>query len=354
MTLIFNRYFKLNQQIAFLFLLICSVNCYGQRDNAATDVIEVITKTGVPGPGNSVKCGLKDRSGNLWFGSWEGIFRYDGSSFTLYRQDTIRFLFNDSKDAYLNRVYCLFEDRAGLIWFGTQEGVLCYDGKEFRSFPLPKADAEYIEYPEASLSTRTVLTIFQDTAGSMWFGTQGSGAYRYDGKTITSYTEKDGLSNNCVQSIVEDRNGMILFGTRGGGLCCYEAGRISEFATADIQKIDHIFSIVQDRNRNLWMSFTRGGIRKYSGNRFTTLIDGANEYMSFFLEDHTGKFWLGNDHNQIRIYDGKSFTDFPFNKELNNQQIWFVLEDNVGNFWFGTRNGLYRYDGEKCMAVFGS
>jgi ligand-binding sensor domain-containing protein len=354
MILFFNRYSKLLWQTAFLLLLLCSANCYGQLDNPANEPIEISSKTGVSGPKSSVRCGLKDRAGNLWFGSWEGIFRYDGSSFTVYRQATMGFLFDKGENAYLDRVYCLFEDKAGTIWFGTQEGVIRYDGKSFWSFPLPKADAAFIDYPEASLSTRSVISIFQDTAGNLWFGTQGSGVYRYDWKSITSFTEKDGLCNNCVQSMEEDRNGNLLFGTRGGGLCCYDAGKFSDFATTEIQKIDHVFSIIKDRDKNLWISFTRGNVRGYDGNKFISFTSGESDFTSFFLEDRLGRFWLGNNRNEIQLYDGKSVTDFPFNKELHDKQLWFVLEDETGNFWFGTRNGLYTYDGEKFKAAFGS
>lgn len=353
MILFLDRYYKLMRQTSFVFLMLGSMSCYGQLGNLFNDTIAVISKTTTSGPGSSVRCGLRDHTGDLWFGSWDGIFRYNGSSFTVYRQAMTEFLAVDTKNAYLNRVYCLFEDRAGIMWFGTQGGVLRYDGKEFMSFPLPEADSKFIEYAGADLSTKSVLTIFQDTAGVIWFGTQGSGVYRYDGKSVTSFTEKDGLCNNCVQSIAEDRNGNLLFGTRGGGLCSYNTGGFSEFAVSDIGKIDHIFSMIKDRKRNLWMSFTRGSTRKYDGSVFTTLTDEGHGFTSFFLEDQQGRLWLGNNRTEIRLYDGKSFTDFPFNEELRNQLVWFILEDVAGNFWFGTKTGLYKYDGETFKAVFG-
>ena len=70
----------------------------------------------------------------------------------------------------------------------------------------------------------------QDKAGNMWFGTTGEGVYRYDGKSFSNFTEKDGLSSNNVWSVLEDKTGNLWFGTRNVGLCRYDGKSFTDFS----------------------------------------------------------------------------------------------------------------------------
>ena len=81
-------------------------------------------------PYDNVHCGLRDKSGNLWFGTTsEGVYRYDGKSLTTFTQ---------ADGLPSDRVYSVFEDRSGNIWFGTEAGACRYDGKTFTPLPIPE------------------------------------------------------------------------------------------------------------------------------------------------------------------------------------------------------------------------
>ncbi len=72
-----------------------------------------------------------------------------------------------------------------------------------------------------------VISIFQDSKGDYWFGTQSQGVYRYDGKSFVHYTEQDGLANNQVQTIQEDKAGHMWFGTGAFGVSRYDGRTIT-------------------------------------------------------------------------------------------------------------------------------
>ncbi len=154
----------------------------------------------------------------------------------------------------------------------------------------------------------------QDKAGNLWFSTSGEGVYRYDGKSLTNFTTKDGLSNNDVSAIIEDRAGNILIGTNAG-ICKYVGGKISRYFESDSLTKLGITSLLEDREGNLWFGVMNKGIYRY---------DGTN--VSNFLNNDDHKFNLGT-HNQL---------------------ILDILQDKNGNLWFSSWNGggVWRYDGK--------
>ena len=104
-----------------------------------------------------------------------------------------------------NNIRCMLQDKTGNLWFGTYGGVCRYDGKSFTNFT-----------EKEGLSNNFVLSILEDKTGNLWFGTNGGGVCRYDGKSFTNFTEKEGLSNNAVLNMMQDVEGNIWFGTRKG------------------------------------------------------------------------------------------------------------------------------------------
>ncbi len=134
---------------------------------------------------------IQDRNGNIWIAAFDGIFRYDGKSFT-----------NITSKVSSARFFSVLEDRKGNFWFGSiGSGVYYYDGKSFTNFTT-----------RDGLAGNSVTCIYEDKTGNVWFGT-GGGASRYDGKSFRNFTTKDGLTNNSVNSIMEDKTGKLWIGT---------------------------------------------------------------------------------------------------------------------------------------------
>ena len=155
----------------------------------------------------------------------------------------------------------------------------------------------------------------QDKAGNLWFGTTGEGVYRYDGKTFTQFTVKDGLSNNKVWSVLEDKDGNIWFGTTDG-ICFYNG------------------------KKNIPVPITGNFLPTVSNNNYYTDWSTKNTVCSM-LQDKSGKVWFGTGDG-VYCYDGKSFTHFlqkdeVLNKEgLHLKMVDCILEDKNGNIWFAS------------------
>lgn len=148
----------------------------------------------------------------------------------------------------------------------------------------------------------------QDRKGNLWFATTADGVYRYDGKTFTNFTTKDGLNSNGVFAIYEDKKGNIWFGTDKG---------LSRFDGKTFTYIP--ISIV---NTNYIDHFT---------NKPATTI-----FVNSILEDKNGKFWFGAE-NGVYCYDGKTFSRFLDNPNLINNNkfdpklVLSMIEDKKGN-----------------------
>jgi ligand-binding sensor domain-containing protein len=174
------------------------------------------TKDGFPS--NSIRLLLEDKTGKLWFGAQgENMFVYDGKTFTVLK--------NKDGKAF-NNVWSIIEDKKGNIWFGDVDGLWRYDGSTFTNvsqreayaiiedkkgniwttgavnngnvwvWALSRYDAEslYNKMPtitEIKSNPAMLLGILEDAKGNIWFGS-GGGVYRYDGKTITDFKGQEG------------------------------------------------------------------------------------------------------------------------------------------------------------------
>ena len=132
-----------------------------------------------------IPCSLRDKAGNIWFGTMHGVNRYDGKSLT-------NFTWMDGLS--VDNVTCMMEDYKGNIWFGSVGGVSRYDGKTFTSVKIPRSGeanlflfkgAPYLRnLPINFPPPKPVTGITQDKNGDIRFETSG-GAFRYDEKTLS-------------------------------------------------------------------------------------------------------------------------------------------------------------------------
>lgn len=238
-----------NVYILFLmFAFYTSCNGQGKTDlpieTFSTESKEVVTSHG---PTSIVRTIKQDRNGNIWLASWEGIFRYDGKSFT-----------NITSKVSSARFFSLLEDRKGNFWFASiGSGVYYYDGKSFRNYTT-----------KDGLAGDDVITIYEDKAGNIWFGTDG-GASRYDGKSFRTYLMNEGLpfhlksaldfpikeglthnEQNGVQWIFEDKTGKIWFGTRGYARI-YDGKKFTTITNKEGKPFKNVWCIIEDTKGNI-------------------------------------------------------------------------------------------------------
>ncbi len=303
--------------------------------------------------GDVVNNGYLDKSGNMWFTTLkEGIFKYDGESFTNYTE----------KDGLCNNsVSSVIEDKDGVMWFGTASGLCSYDGDNFVNIPIPKDDAtsNWLERGYPIINPNNVLSMIQDKNGIFWIGSNGAGVYRYDGKSFTSFLKNkgklmpDGLHHNVITSIIEDKIGNIWFSSFShGGVTKYNGISFTHYGTEDGLGDDMISTSYIDRSGNLWFGTRAGGMCRFDGETFSTIHETeepCQNHMASLLEDTTGKFWVASfARSGICWFNGEFFTPTGIKNSEKLNDIKFISEDKDRNIWFGGRYGiLWRYDGKE-------
>jgi streptogramin lyase len=298
------------------------------------------------GPHTITRNILQDRKGNFWFASWQGIICYDGKAFTniTLKENLIHF-----------HVLSLFEDKAGNLWFGTVRGGLYkYDGKTFTLFTT-----------ENGLTDNTVQCMLEDKAGNIWFGTD-AGVSRYNvvanSGEMLGFTKKDGFTDEHVSSIIEDKTGKLWFGTHDG-IYLFDGKQFSVFENKEGLLFKDIRSLLEDKNGNIWIAMG-AGLWRYdptvtNDRSFTELMKNP---VSYLFEDKAGNIWLSviesNAHDpnvkqdfkmvllryDLETTNGNSFTRIIEKYKPKDVQVFGITEDKDGNIWFGTMKGVCRYD----------
>ncbi|MES2748274.1 MAG: two-component regulator propeller domain-containing protein [Bacteroidota bacterium] len=209
----------------------------------------------------------------------------------------------------------------------------------------------------ASEMDNNIRSFFQDKNNNYWFGTNSAGVYRYDGKTLIQFTEKDGLANNQIQSIQEDKLGNIWFGTGLFGVSRFNGETFSTFTNSSESSVGKGWKTTPN---DLWF-YAGGGVYNYNGN-FTylplpkTYFDSnstpnppnrLSPYAVYsLLKDTKGNLWFGTQSMGVCHYDGTHFTWFT-EKGLAGPAVLGLFEDSKGNLWFGNNGaGLFKYDGK--------
>ena len=201
---------------------------------------------------------LKDSKGNIWIGGQGGVTKFDGQSFTTYDLEP-------ENDNYT--VWSICEDKQGNIWFGSYLGGLYkYDWKTF---------TDYSE--KLGLVSDAYLSIVEDSEGNLWFGSF-DGVFRYDGKEVISFTEKDGLSSNLVYLMtIDNKEEYLWIGTNQG----LNKLKLQHFNETGEKKIEHYgkeegFDGVECNSNGVWKDDdgtiwfgTVNGLIKYNPNDYS-------------------------------------------------------------------------------------
>ena len=270
----------------------------------------------------------------------EKVVSSDGKHFILGEGGLSQFKTYSTDDGLaLDAVNSAFLDSRGHLWFGTNGGGISrYDGRDFTNYTIAQG-----------LVDNTIRSIIEDSKGAIWIGTN-AGISRFDGYSFTNYSTGDGLANDVVFGIAEDNAGNLWFGTAGGGVSRFDGSTFSNFTTEEGLADNFIIAVIKDTEGNLFFGTNGGGMSKYDGQTFTnfTEADGlaGNRVRSFGLGSD-GSLWIGTIGGGISRFDGEKFTNYSLEDGLADNIVRAILEDSNGHIWFGTERGGSRFDGEK-------
>ncbi len=272
---------------------------------------------------SNVLCTLQDSHGFMWFGTREGLNRYDGYNFTVYTNNV-----QDAKSLCNNFINDIVEDKNGFLWIGTYGGGLDrYDRKtnQFTHFKHRAGDS-------TSLSSNIIVTLMYDSRGFLWAGTEDGGLNRMDTATgrfthfLYNPANSKSLGSNSVKDIFEDAEHNVWVATINGGLNLFD--RWTQSFTR-FQHDDHnpgsinsnaVSCVFEDSKHRLWVG-------TYSG------LDR--------LERPAGKFihYRKTSRGQGVSGDGAAdATNDAAGVSITNNTVNSLAEDAEGNLWVGTEN----------------
>jgi ligand-binding sensor domain-containing protein len=294
---------------------------------------------------SSVSCGLKDKKGVLWFGTFgAGISSYNGKSFTTY--STAQGLSNST-------IRSIFQDKINNIWFAADFGLNVYDGKALKELKVFK--------------NKYISCITKATDGNFWL-TVNNEVYKYShdlsGKpengTFRPILLPEKYKNFGFAKILEDRKGNVWLVSKGNGVLCYtgkafpfDTTRFVSYTNQEEFVNNQIKCVVEDSIGNIWFGTDKGAVR-FDGKLFVNFNTsyGLSDNVILTIEnDREGNLWFGTNNgvsvcNKEQLLSSEIKFSSPSSSEPLKQSIFSITEDGWGNMWFGTFGaGLYRYNG---------
>ena len=274
-----------------------------------------------------------------------------------------------------NSVNSLARTPDGYLWFGTAEGLVRFDGVRFTVFDVGNTP---------SLGNSSIESLLADHTGTLWIGTAGGGLIGYHDGVFTAHTARDGLSGDYIICLCEDRVGTVWAGTLTHGLNRWRDGRwspaVPALADSDINALaadpsgdvwagtpDGLFrvrgdvvtaypppegtsdrrirSLCCDHTGKLWVGTTLGLQRLDEGRLVTVNLGegGHTNFVQAVCEARDGTLWIGHGGEVLcRGADGR-FAPCRTQGELAISAVWAFYEDPEGNVWIGTDTaGLLR------------
>lgn len=299
-------------------------------------------------PNNTVNSITRDHLGFIWFGTHDGLARYDGYDFIVYRHDR-----ENSSSVSSNKTYVVFDDNRNRLWVGTAMGLNRYD-RETDTF------VRYFNDPQddRSISGNAIKSIYQDKSGNLWIGTLGEGLNRFisDEDGFFRYNLPDGY----VTDVKEDSNGNLWVATGAQAIILLD-WKNNEFSTfpfvSDLSedlKPNTLKTLFEDSRGNMWVCTEGAGIylfdlKQKQFTRHITRQEGRTNLNSNIVNDifqfDDDHIWIATDGGGVNVY---SFSDDNFAhiinnpvdaKSLSSNAVYSFLHDSDDVIWIGTYAG---------------
>ena len=256
-----------------------------------------------------------------------------------------------------SNVKCILQDSRGFMWFGTRDGLNKFDGYKFVVY-------KNIEGDSTSISSDFIADIIEDAQGNLWIATWGGGINKFDRKTnrFSHYRHNPknpkSISSDFTTTLTQDHEGNIWIGTDGSGISVLQKGKNTftryNYIDDEPNSLSHssVYDIMQDARKEIWIA-TNGGVNRFNREKenFTRYLHDprnpnsiAHSSVRALHEDRKGNLWFATIGGGLDMFDGNNGFKH-FRHEENNPKtpvtdvLYSVGEDLQGNIWVGTENG---------------
>jgi ligand-binding sensor domain-containing protein/two-component sensor histidine kinase len=357
-----------------------------------------------PGPGTASEITRLrfGRSGVLWVGTENGLFRYDGDQFVaLGPRESTRGI-EEAPDGHLllmtvkgftefdgsevvphpelalrlgvkdNEIFNVLKDTHGNTWYCTAMGVARETGGRIEKIGtytrnshgalvahedaqgnvwigkeegLFRATSEGLELVDAGIKVRA---LYSDHDGNLWVSTNGDGFYRFKDRAARMYTTEDGLPSNVIMTVIAAQDGSVWTGANCGGISRFDGTRFQTYNEKNGLLNSCVFALAEDANRDLWIGTWGGGAFKYHDGKFTQYSKSqglGDDVVLSIAAARDGAIWFGTHEGLTRLKDGQ-FRNFTTADGLSGNSVNRVFEDSAGVIWVGARPGLDRLVGD--------
>jgi serine phosphatase RsbU (regulator of sigma subunit)/ligand-binding sensor domain-containing protein len=335
-----------------IFFLFLAANIFSQN-NLVFEHYSV--QNGLPNP--TVYEVLQDKYGFLWIGTGDGLCRYDGYNFKVYKNNP-----NDSTSIPSNSLLSILEDQKGDLWIGGIGLFAKYVRKTGTFIPL--------NFDRGAITgTIQIWEIFEDSKNRIWLGTRDHGVYLYNNENNIAELVSKGVNKNqldwgWVASIIESHDGKILAADAQNGVFVYDEpdSVFKNYTPLSVPDFNFLFSVFEDEYNRFWLA---GG----SGVRMIDPTTNKVTKINFFdsnkseikdsttlriLSDQNGYLWFGCWTEGLYRYNPVTGESIYFKPNttimgsINGSQILSIYEDDFGILWVGTMNsGLNKVDPKK-------
>ncbi len=360
-----------------LFILVCSISMFGGDDKYFFEHLRVedgLSQT-------TIGAIMQDHEGFMWFGTGNGLNKYDGYKFTIYTNNP-----GDSTTISADGVLALYEDKNNYIWIGTTDGILNRFDRQtetFKRYSISnnvninfEKDIEFYEYPISFSrnNNNSITSIAEDNSGTLWISTWGKGLFSLNKNTgekkhyYHTSANKQSISFNRIMKVITDYRGNIWVGTFGGGINKIEKDgdnvsfvKYKHTSSPKSLSDNKVISIFEDQYHSLWIGTYEGGLNKLTSDKkllnpseveFVHFMNNpknsnsiSNNTVMSIVADKSGSLWIGTFGGGLNRFDettGKfhHFFHDPLNENtLGDNDVLSLYEDASGILWIGTHLG---------------
>lgn len=303
-------------------------------------------------PSSTVRAIAQDDQGYMWFGTKNGISRFDGYQFRNFQYKK-----NNATSLGNNFVHCITRFDSTHIWIGTENGIYILN--------LEKEQFSHFGPPEE----RTVFAILRDKDGIVWFTSRLNGLFRYDPvkKSMENFTAgNSALSGDQVTRLAQDDDGNIWIGTFGYGIDIYHPKTKSftnlRSANSGLSD-DYINAIYKGRDGTMWIGTMNGGLCKWQPEQRTFRVY-RNNGSPYCIKDNIvralcqvapDKIYVGTEKG-LNVLDLATDRFIAYTNQgndpfsISDNAVYSIFPDRAGTMWVGTFFGGVNYFNEKGPA----